>query len=248
MSESLPPLPPELESLFVAERTHVDGDVASRERHQRVRNRLESSVVALSVAASLGTAVTLATKTAGAAGLLSAGVRLGKRLLGVKAALVAVTVASAGAGGIVGFEVGKRTQVPKSVLPIVKAVPVVASESVIPAPPVSSALTPPEVRSAKPVRETRDDDDAKLAEEIALVQMARTALLRGDATLALEGTEKHRRKFAKGRLAEERESVAIQALARLGRLDEARARLRLFEQRYPNSVALPAVRRDVEAL
>jgi len=43
-------------------------------------------------------------------------------------------------------------------------------------------------------------------------------------------------------LAEEREGIAVKALAGLGRHAEARARLELFENRFPRSPLLPSLR------
>ena len=90
--------------------------------------------------------------------------------------------------------------------------------------------------------------DARLAEELTLVQTARTALVRGDASGALEAAETHRQRFPAGRLVEERESVAIQALVRLGRGEEARGRAADFERKYPTSILLPAIGRALRSI
>jgi outer membrane protein assembly factor BamD (BamD/ComL family) len=65
---------------------------------------------------------------------------------------------------------------------------------------------------------------------------------------AFETTELHGRRFPKGRLAEERESVAIQALVRLERHEEARRRASDFERRYPTSVFLPVIGRALRSI
>lgn len=71
--------------------------------------------------------------------------------------------------------------------------------------------------------------------EFALLQRAREALAT-DPAAALRVTDEHRRTFPRGRLSEEREVLAIEALAALGRWPAARARAERFERRYPGSV------------
>jgi len=51
----------------------------------------------------------------------------------------------------------------------------------------------------------------------------------------------HRRQFPRGRLAEERDALAIRALISLGRTTEARQRARAFRTAYPNSFLAPAL-------
>jgi hypothetical protein len=89
------------------------------------------------------------------------------------------------------------------------------------------------------VRHTRSS--APSTGESALLQRAQSALAR-DPARALALTEQHRRSFPAGALSEEREAIAIQALRRLGREPEARARAARFETKYPNSVHRSRVR------
>lgn len=84
---------------------------------------------------------------------------------------------------------------------------------------------------------------ADLAEEQRLVEAARQALRRGDAPTALATLDEHRQRFANGRLAEEREALAVRALARSGREDAAHARAEAFRRAYPRSLLLPVVDR-----
>ncbi|HEU4578028.1 MAG TPA: hypothetical protein VFS67_07225 [Polyangiaceae bacterium] len=100
-----------------------------------------------------------------------------------------------------------------------------------PAPSVDRA-PPPEPPPAPP-RHTRAS--APSTRESALLQRAQSALA-SDPARALALTEQHRRGFPRGALSEEREAIAIQALRRLGREPEARARAARFETKYPNSV------------
>jgi hypothetical protein len=106
------------------------------------------------------------------------------------------------------------------------------SAGVVPAP---SAGAPPRVSDS-------------LAAERALLDPARTALGRGDGASALDAVRKHEARFAKGKLAEEREAIAVQALVIAHRTDEARARAARFQQRYPGSVLAPSVAAALEAL
>jgi hypothetical protein len=88
--------------------------------------------------------------------------------------------------------------------------------------------------SARPVT---DDLEA----ERALLDVARTALGRGDGGNALRAAEEHGRRFPHGILAEEREAMSIQALRLLHRDDDAQARLSRFRGRFPTSLMRPAL-------
>jgi hypothetical protein len=79
--------------------------------------------------------------------------------------------------------------------------------------------------------------------EVRLLQRAQDALS-GAPDRALGLTREHAARFPAGVLTQEREVVAIQALLRLGRRDEARARAEGFVRAFPGS----AHRRRVEAL
>ncbi len=125
--------------------------------------------------------------------------------------------------------------------------------------PTAPAFLPPAVVNAEPsakasaatvaptgsqdVRPTTSVDPvhSDLAEERALLEMGRTALARGNHDAALDATRRHERAFPRGRLAEERELIAIQALSGLGRRDDARARAVRFLKVYPRSMFAPAV-------
>src|SRR5205085_9990249 len=79
--------------------------------------------------------------------------------------------------------------------------------------------------------------------EAQLLQQAQAGLA-DDPALALAQATEHARRFPGGALSQEREVIAILALQKLGRLDEARARAERFLARYPAS----AHRRRMEAL
>ncbi|NOU26492.1 MAG: hypothetical protein HOO96_01185, partial [Polyangiaceae bacterium] len=80
-----------------------------------------------------------------------------------------------------------------------------------------------------------------LAKERAVLDVARSALGRGDAANALVAAAEHERKFPQGALVEEREALAIQALAMQGRRTDAQTRAERFRKRFPRSMLLPAV-------
>jgi hypothetical protein len=85
-----------------------------------------------------------------------------------------------------------------------------------------------------------------LAAERALLDVARSALARGEPSEALVATGRHAHDYPDGSLVEEREAIAIKALVALRRMDEARARARAHEQRFPNGLTVRAVKAAVE--
>jgi hypothetical protein len=84
------------------------------------------------------------------------------------------------------------------------------------------------------------------AGELRLLESAQQAL-RDDPARALAIAEQHRRRFAHGEFAQEREMLAIDALMALGQRERAAARARAFARRYPNSTHLPHLRDLVHA-
>jgi hypothetical protein len=112
----------------------------------------------------------------------------------------------------------------------------------------ASALPPaPPLTVAKPVKSGAETAPSArgLAAERALLDVARTALARGEAGEALEAADRHRREYPDGALLEEREAIAIKALVALGRRDEAAQRLAHLEHNYPNSLVLRAAKKAV---
>jgi hypothetical protein len=76
--------------------------------------------------------------------------------------------------------------------------------------------------------------DLPFESEVALLDRA-TDALRNDPTISLALTSQHKRLFPSGNLVQEREVIAIDALGRLGRWDEARARAEGFLRAFPKS-------------
>ncbi len=125
---------------------------------------------------------------------------------------------------------------PTSSAPPAPAVPSSALPSVSPAPSSAPVAARPE-----PEVTPGPGRDAELGAERALLDMARSALARGQAAGSLTTLDQHRREFPRGRLSEEREGLAVQALVASGRMDEARTRVERFRRSYPKSLMLPAL-------
>lgn len=155
-----------------------------------------------------------------------------------------VAVALAVAGGVVGAgwwmtraarpaapensqAVSKRAQATKPALPDLVNVP---AASAVPA--VSHASKGATLALDAPTDLTSPDD--AVSRETRLLAQAQAALGSGPAR-ALQLAYAHARLFPNGVLTQEREVIAIQALVRLGRMEEARRRAQAFELRFPGS-------------
>jgi len=126
--------------------------------------------------------------------------------------------------------------------------------SVIPAPVVTSAPATPSAETAVnavpsmfvdslPTANTervRPTATPTCTNEIELVDRADATLRAGDAKRALELTREHGARCPNGSFVQERERVAIEALALLGEGEMMRTRAKAFELRFPSS---PHVRR-----
>jgi hypothetical protein len=87
-----------------------------------------------------------------------------------------------------------------------------------------------------------------LSAERALLETARAAVARGQSVAALAALRRHEQEFPQARLAEERESLWVQALVMGGQNDEARKRAARFRQTFPDSMLLPAVEAAVGSI
>jgi hypothetical protein len=107
------------------------------------------------------------------------------------------------------------------------------------APAAPPAPSPVEARVTEPVaaRSTIVPDS-----EVSLLAAARKALAAGNPRAALALVRRHERRWPDGELVQEREVLAIQALAASGAAPEARARADRFLQRFPGSTLSEAVR------
>lgn len=116
-----------------------------------------------------------------------------------------------------------------------------------PSPPADAgAPTPVEEAPHRGHGAPRDDADGALAAERAALEIARTALSRGQAQAALDALSRYEHRHRGGALGEERASLWVIALARAGRMSEARERAANFRRRWPESYLLPAVEAALE--
>ena len=81
-----------------------------------------------------------------------------------------------------------------------------------------------------------------------MLDEARTALVQGEPARALDRLQKHRRTFLNPMLAEERDAMEVEALARLGRTEEARSKADAFRRRSPDSLFMPTVQSAVGSI
>lgn len=238
--KALPDMPADVASLLDAIRTPTP---ISQEALGRMEHRL-----ALSVAVSAG-ATAAASKGLGTAALTKLALFFSRKIpLGISALTIGIGI-GAGAHAVATRDAGQKTEGP-----LVIVTQSVRAESTLPS--VPTAIVPtmdqrdlPPAMTATPTKPPEPRASAVdtaapsvLAEERALVEMARSALARGDNAAALTATQNHERAFANGRLREEREFIAVKALSGLGRSSEADARGARFLTSYPRSMFAPAVR------
>ncbi len=164
------------------------------------------------------------------------------------AAIMGSFVAGVGVGATAMLTLGpKRSAEPAST--VVVTVPFAADRSAAPdrtvESPPSAATTPRDVASTAPAsrppapgRSTSAlaSGDTSLGVERALVERARSALARGAPDDALSAGREHAARFPRGRLAEERDFVVIQALRASGRNVDADAAVARFRKTYPTSL------------
>jgi len=104
--------------------------------------------------------------------------------------------------------------------------------------PTAAVGGPPEPSSNSRVVESSRTatDSGAYALELRLLQRAHQAVARNDFASALATIAEHERRFASGRLIEEREALRVKALVGLGRSAEARRTAALFRERFPRSI------------
>lgn len=248
IDHDLKSLPPDLEVLLDCER-RVSGPALDPQVRSRVRARLaitlglaglgSSAAAGAAPASAPAAAVPTTTPLLGSPALLKVGV-------GVLGALVLAT------GTYLTLrpeptEVSRpAASSPVAALPLPLREPPPAA---LPALPPVGTLLPGNVGGdtstlplgAMPRHRSASEVPDVLAAERALLDRARTALMQGDMDQTLKLTSHHAHQFPHGQLAEEREGLAIRALAQKGELDAARARALQFRARYPHSIFLPAL-------
>jgi hypothetical protein len=104
-----------------------------------------------------------------------------------------------------------------------------------PPPPAPAAVPVPAPPPARP--------PAAAVREVALLASARKALAAGNPGRALALVRRHEQQWPQGELVQEREVMAVQALAASGATAQARARADRFLARFPGSTLAETVRR-----
>jgi hypothetical protein len=132
-----------------------------------------------------------------------------------------------------------RVSEPPVTAPIPELPP--SQPSAVPTAPTPRADEPGTAASANRATRPGDGRDHGLATERKLVEMARTALTRGEINSAFATLDRHVRLFPRGQLAEERDSLYVQALVTRGDALHARERAGHFHQQYPHSLFAPVV-------
>jgi hypothetical protein len=224
---------------------HLRALGAGEEPPEGAKERVYAALLASAqVAAAAGAAAAAATAAAKVDQLASQAGRdaAGGALLGQLGSgkLAALGVGALLLGGVAGASIYGSLLAPEvKVVYVDRPVPVLvppATPSSVPAPaPVSTVgkQTASAISKPAPALET---EASELAQERALLDQARRSAAQGDAPAALEVAERHRTRFPSGRLAEEREALAIRALVASGRSEEARRRAQAFRASYPNSL------------
>lgn len=238
---------------------------APRGSRERVRSRLAAALLPMDLRSSSPRAATqdgvpLATsaKAKAGAGLLSRALRAGKTVA------LALLGAAGGAALIASVAARKPAQIVYIERP---AAQTPAASSVADAP--SSATSTPSAptslgadRPATPSTTTsgnaadarrranaaRESGASTFAAERALLDEARAALVEGDPRRALALLRRHRTRFARGALAEERDAMWIEALVAEYRYPEARAAAQAFRAHSPHSLFLPTVDSAVQSI
>jgi hypothetical protein len=125
--------------------------------------------------------------------------------------------------------------------PSLSAVPPASSEA-------SLERAPPALQGTPPAAPANAESGSTLAAERQLLDVARRAVTAENGAAALAAVTEHERRYPNGLLVQEREVMAVRALALLGRSDEARARADRFRSRFPSSLLLPALESGVRSL
>lgn len=236
----IPPLPPDLRDLVDEERALPAAPAAGR---ARVRTALETSLFGppSGGANGGGDEGSGGAGASGTAGGAARSVRLGS--LG----MAAIAGAVAGAALTYGAMSSRGSLATPAVTTATTAVSVPdSSDSPGTAPSAAVSFAAPAATSeptpSPSATSTRRDASSDSASaERAILDPARAALSRGDASSALDAARAHEAAFPAGKLTEEREAIAVQALVRLHRGAEAKWRGARFLAKYPSSVLGPVV-------
>jgi hypothetical protein len=158
------------------------------------------------------------------------------------AASVALAIGAAGAIAAL----GGRASHENPPVPPVRPAGSPPARATLPAMPATPAVAPEDLPAAKPLRSGRPPSPQEsYAAELDLLQRAQVACAGRDFSAALALVAEHGRRFPRGRLAEEREALRVRSLVGAGRPDEAARALAAFAERFPRSVLLPRLNREL---
>jgi hypothetical protein len=173
-------------------------------------------------------------------------------------ALAAAIAIAIGSGGL-GYQVGLRSRPApvKTELVAQHAAPAVEATAK-PSPsedalklaaaaplPVQASTQAPPASAAPPTPSNTAPGPSDLAGEQAQIDIARAALARGRPGDALRSLGEHQRIYPSGKLREEREALAVQALVQSGQKAAATSRAERFRRSFPNSFFGPVVEQAV---
>lgn len=212
-----------------------------------------------------GAATTAGTGGVGAAGVTAktvagaATAAKGVAATGAGKALLLATVSTLAVGGAAGsIALNQRSKVP--VVPQVSAAQTTRAQPAVVAPPPTPTLVEPapepveptaiapsvapspvKLKPQPPPQPPQPSEPVKAVPEAELLQQALDAIHGGQASDALAAATAHATRFPDSPLAQEREAVAIEALVKLKRSDEARARAASFHAKWPTSLHLSKI-------
>lgn len=237
MSDQPPVLDPAVLAVLQGARPLTEAPVASK---TRIQAALEQRIVALPPGGGEGGG----SDDGGAGGAGPGGGPAPGALAWATAHPLLALGAVLAVGGVLGALVRDATLPAPRVIYVDRIVtaPAPSSTAVAPPPAATSAAIPveslpngapaaPSVAPAAPI-----DSGEHLRAESALLDVARSALARGEAAPALAAVDRHAATFPSGILREEREALGIKALLLAGRVDQASARAARFREQYPTSV------------
>ena len=256
MSDEQESLSPRARALFDAERTRPDDP---QDRVARVYDRLATSIV-LGATGEVSRSAEATSSDVTRSDVLSGGTARGaaitSALSGKTVALVlGVFLVGGGAGAALQARLDSRSVVAAPTPPAVLSPSVSTSVSTpaqaektltpndLPSIPASSAATSERATAprARQIPETLGERDVDLSHERESLERARMAGARRDFVGVLTALDEHQREYPNGRLAEEREALAVGALIELGRVGEARERGARFQRQHPTSVFVAAI-------
>jgi hypothetical protein len=116
--------------------------------------------------------------------------------------------------------------------------------SLTPPPTPTLPLTPAPPPTPAPALAPAPQLDA----ERSLLDDARSALTRDEATRALDDLARHEKTYSPPMLGEERDALRVEALVKAGRYEEARARADAFRKSAPKSLFLSAVNAAIASI